>query len=123
MRAMILDAPRQPLHLTDLPIPPPGDGQVLLRVHACGICRTDLHIRDGELADPKLPLIPGHQIVGTITGRGPGATRLAEGERVGVPWLGGTAGTCTRCVAGHATICDTASSTGYQINGGYAEWA
>jgi propanol-preferring alcohol dehydrogenase len=123
MRTMILDAPGQPLRLADLPIPTPGDGQVLLRVHACGICRTDLHIRDGELPDPKLPLIPGHQIVGTITGRGPSATRFAAGQRVGVPWLGWTDGTCPHCLAGQENLCDNARFTGYQINGGYAEWA
>jgi propanol-preferring alcohol dehydrogenase len=123
MRAMLLDRPGQPLHLADLPIPTPGDGQVLLRVHACGICRTDLHILDGELSEPQLPLIPGHQIVGTITQRGPGATRFAEGQRVGVPWLGWTDGTCPYCLAGHENLCDNARFTGYQINGGYAEWA
>lgn len=123
MRAMILDAPHQPLRLVDLPIPTPGTGQVLLRVHACGICRTDLHVADGELPDPKLPLIPGHQIVGTIAATGPGAARFAVGRRVGVPWLGWTDGTCPHCLTGQENLCDAARFTGYQIDGGYAEYA
>ena len=123
MRAMILEAPHRPLRPADMPIPSPGDGQVLLRVHACGICRTDLHIADGELPDPKLPLVPGHQIVGTIVATGPGAGRFAIGRRVGVPWLGWTDGTCPHCRGGHENLCDQARFTGYQLDGGYAEYA
>lgn len=123
MRAMVLDAPRRPLRLADVPVPTPGAGQVLLRVRACGVCRTDLHVADGELPDPKLPLIPGHQIVGTVERAGPGATRFQPGRRVGVPWLGATDGTCPYCRAGRENLCDNARFTGYQIDGGYAEYA
>jgi propanol-preferring alcohol dehydrogenase len=121
MRAMVMRAPKQPLELTEMPMPEPGHGQVLLRVHACGICRTDLHILDGELAHPKLPLVPGHQIVGTVAATGAGATRFREGDRVGVPWLGWTDGTCPYCRSGRENLCDAARFTGYDINGGYAD--
>lgn len=122
MRAMILDAPNQPLRLVDLPIPVPGTGKVLLRVHACGVCRTDLHIMEGALPDPKLPLILGHEIVGSVVANGAGAGRFAPGVRVGVPWLGSTDGTCLYCRTGRENLCDHARFTGYQIDGGYAEY-
>jgi propanol-preferring alcohol dehydrogenase len=122
MRAMILDAARTPLRLAQAPDPAPGPGQVLIRVRACGVCRTDLHVVDGELAEPKLPLIPGHQIVGTVAAAGPGAARFAAGRRVGVPWLGWTCGRCDFCRAGRENLCDHARYTGYQMDGGFAEW-
>ncbi|HET8631888.1 MAG TPA: zinc-dependent alcohol dehydrogenase family protein [Thermomicrobiales bacterium] len=122
MRAMVLERQGQPLVERDLPVPTPGPGQVLLRVLACGVCRTDLHIRDGELPDPKLPLILGHQIVGAVERAGTGATRFAPGQRVGVPWLGWTDGTCPYCRAGRENLCDHARFTGYQLDGGYAEY-
>ena len=123
MRAMLLQSPRQPLQATEIAIPTPGRGQVLLRVHACAVCRTDLHVVDGELARPKLPLIPGHEIVGTVAACGPGSTRFATGDRVGVPWLGFTCGTCEFCRNGRENLCAQARFTGYQIDGGYAEHA
>ncbi len=120
MRAMVLESVGAPLRATELPLPEPGPGQVLLRVRACAVCRTDLHVVDGELPDPKLPLIPGHQIVGTVEGAGEGVERFAAGDRVGVPWLGYTDGTCRYCRAGRENLCDGARFTGYQIDGGYA---
>ena len=121
MRAMILDAPKQPLRAADLPIPTPGPEQVLLHVHACGVCRTDLHVVDGDLPEPKLPVIPGHQIVGTVAEAGEGATRFSQGDRVGVPWLGGSCGHCRYCTSGRENLCDESRYTGYQIDGGFAE--
>ena len=121
MFAMVLDAPGQPLRPADLPTPTPAPDQVLIRVRACGICRTDLHILDGELAHPKLPLIPGHQIVGIVEATGERATRHKVGDRVGVPWLGWTDGVCPYCRSGRENLCDHARFTGYEINGGYAE--
>ncbi len=121
MRAMVLDQARQPLRHAELPDPVPGPGQVLIRVHACGVCRTDLHILDGELAEPKLPLVPGHQIVGSVVGAGEGAERFAAGDRVGVPWLGWTDGECRYCRGGRENLCDRARFTGYDLDGGYAE--
>ncbi len=121
MRAMVLERAAEPLRLTELPDPVAGPGQVLIRVHACGVCRTDLHILDGELAEPKLPLVPGHQIVGTVVGAGEGAERFASGERVGVPWLGWTDGECRYCRSGRENLCDNARFSGYDIEGGYAE--
>jgi len=118
---MRLHAPRTALRLESLAIPTPGAGQVLIRVAACAVCRTDLHVVDGELTDPKLPLIPGHEIVGRVAGLGPGASRFRIGERVGVPWLGFTCGTCAYCRAGRENLCAEARFTGYQIDGGYAE--
>jgi alcohol dehydrogenase, propanol-preferring len=112
VRAMLLDAPGQPLRLAELPDPVGGDGQVLLRVRACGVCRTDLHIADGELAMPRTPVVLGHQIVGE---------RVDDGARVGVPWLGWTDGTCPYCRAGRENLCDHARFTGLDIDGGYAE--
>ncbi len=123
MRAMVLDSPGSPLHVAEVPIPEPGPAQVLLRVHACAVCRTDLHVVDGELPNPKLPLIPGHQIVGTVERVGERADRFAPGDRVGVPWLGHTDGTCRYCLTGQENLCDTARFTGYQIDGGYAGYA
>jgi propanol-preferring alcohol dehydrogenase len=123
MRAMVLERAGQPLRAADLPDPVPGPGQVLIAVHACGVCRTDLHILDGELAHPKLPLVPGHQIVGTVRGLGEGAARYAIGERVGVPWLGWTCGECSYCLGGRENLCDRARFTGYDLDGGYAELA
>jgi alcohol dehydrogenase, propanol-preferring len=112
MRAMVLDAPGRPLRLADLPDPEPTPGQAFLRVHACGICRTDIHVADGELPEPKLPLVLGHQIVGTD---------VHTGERLGVPWLGWTDGTCRYCTTGRENLCERARFTGYQLDGGYAE--
>jgi alcohol dehydrogenase, propanol-preferring len=123
MRAMILDAPHAPLRLDEAArMPQPGAGEVLIRVHACGVCRTDLHILDGELANPKLQLVPGHEIVGTVTAIGPGVERVDAGDRVGVPWLGWTCGTCVYCSSGRENLCERARFTGYQIDGGYAEY-
>jgi propanol-preferring alcohol dehydrogenase len=123
MRAMVLDRQREPLRLAELPEPVAGPGQVLLDVRACGVCRTDLHILDGDLAEPKLPLVPGHQIVGVVRGAGEGVERFAPGDRVGVPWLGWTDGECRYCRSGRENLCDNAEFTGYDIDGGYAEVA
>lgn len=123
MRAMVLESQRQPLRLAELPEPPPGPGQVQLEVRACGVCRTDLHILDGDLSEPKLPLVMGHQIVGVVRGAGEGAERFAPGERVGVPWLGWTDGECRYCRSGRENLCDRAKFTGYDLDGGYAEVA
>jgi propanol-preferring alcohol dehydrogenase len=122
MKAMILDAPRRPLRLADLPRPEPGPGQILVKVKACGVCRTDLHVVDGELAEPKLPIVPGHEIVGVVEQTGRGVEWFEPGERVGIPWLGYTCGRCRFCVAGRENLCDNARFTGYQIDGGYAEY-
>src|SRR5581483_5229238 len=123
MRAMLLDAAHSPLRFAEVPRPAPGPGQVLLRVRACGVCRTDLHVADGELPDPKLPLILGHEIVGTVVARGERVESLAEGAHVGVPWLGWTCGECSYCRSGRENLCVRARFTGYQIDGGYAEYA
>jgi propanol-preferring alcohol dehydrogenase len=123
MRAMLLDAPRRPLRAADLPRPEPGPGQVLLSVRACGVCRTDLHVADGDLPNPKLPLILGHEIVGTVAALGPGVAGMRVGTRVGVPWLGWTCGECAFCLAGRENLCERARFTGYQLDGGYAEFA
>jgi propanol-preferring alcohol dehydrogenase len=123
MRAMVLEAQRQPLRLAELPEPEPAAGQVQLDVRACGVCRTDLHILDGELTEPKLPLVPGHQIVGVVRAVGEGVERFAPGERVGVPWLGWTDGECRYCRGGRENLCDRARFTGYDLDGGYAEVA
>lgn len=120
---MVLERQREPLRPAELPDPEPARGQVLIRVHACGVCRTDLHIVDGELERPKLPLVPGHQIVGTVLRSGEGAERFAAGQRVGVPWLGWTDGNCRYCCSGRENLCDNARFTGYDIDGGYAELA
>jgi propanol-preferring alcohol dehydrogenase len=118
MRAMVLERQREPLRLAELAEPEPEPGQVLLEVAACGICRTDLHIVDGELTEPKLPLVPGHQIVARVAR---GGERFVPGQRVGVPWLGWTDGTCRYCRSGRENLCDGARFTGYDIDGGYAE--
>jgi propanol-preferring alcohol dehydrogenase len=118
MRAMVLERATEPLRLVDMPEPEPSRGQLALEVQACAICRTDLHIIDGELSEPKLPIVPGHQIVGRVTG---GGQRFAAGQRVGVPWLGWTDGDCRYCRSGRENLCDRARFTGYDIDGGYAE--
>jgi propanol-preferring alcohol dehydrogenase len=123
MRAMVLERAGEPLVEQELPDPEPGDGQVLLEVAACGVCRTDLHIVDGELTEPKLPLVIGHQIVGRVVGSGGGAERFSKGERVGVPWLGWVDGTCRYCRSGRENLCENAKFTGYDLDGGYAELA
>jgi propanol-preferring alcohol dehydrogenase len=123
MRAMVFAGAGEPLRPVQLPDPAPGPGQLLIAVSACGVCRTDLHILDGELSEPKLPLVPGHQIVGTVVGRGEGAERFDEGDRVGVPWLGWTCGECRYCLSGRENLCDRARFTGYDLDGGYAELA
>ena len=120
MHAMLLDAARQPLRIAELPLPEPGPQQLRLRVTACGVCRTDLHIVDGELTDPKLPLVLGHEIVGRVEALGAEVEGFAIGDRVGVPWLGFTDGTCPYCRTGRENLCDHARFTGYQIDGGYA---
>src|SRR5205809_3174533 len=122
MRAMVLEKPRQPLVLRDVPKPNPEPGQLLVRVSACAVCRTDLHIVDGELPDPKLRLIPGHQIVGRVEAVGTGAEKFSIGERVGIPWLGWTDGECFYCRSNRENLCDRARLTGYTIDGGYAEF-
>jgi propanol-preferring alcohol dehydrogenase len=121
MRAMMLERPGEPLLLKEVPAPIPGAGQVRLKVHVCGVCRTDLHLIDGELPDPKLPVIPGHQIVGIVVETGPGVTMHRVGDRVGVPWLGWTCGECRYCRGGQENLCDYARFTGYTLDGGYAE--
>ncbi|OUL23816.1 zinc-dependent alcohol dehydrogenase family protein [Nostoc sp. 106C] len=122
MRAMLLEAPHQPLRLADLPVPQPNPEQVLIRIHACAVCRTDLHIVDGELTHPKLPLVPGHQIVGTIEAIGDRVQQFTIGQRVGVPWLGHTCDRCRYCLSGRENLCDYAEFTGYNLDGGYAEY-
>ncbi|HUU66539.1 MAG TPA: zinc-dependent alcohol dehydrogenase family protein [Methyloceanibacter sp.] len=120
MQAMVLEATGTPLKAAELPVPRPGPDQILLKVLACGVCRTDLHIVDGELTQPKLPLVLGHEIVGRVEALGPGVEGFAIGERVGVPWLGFTDGTCPYCREGRENLCDDPRFTGYQIDGGYA---
>ncbi|BAU05768.1 zinc-dependent alcohol dehydrogenase family protein [Fischerella sp. NIES-3754] len=122
MRAMLLEAPRQPLRLVNLPVPKPHTEQVLIRIHACAVCRTDLHIVDGELTHPKLPLIPGHQIVGIVEALGERVEKFHVGDRVGVPWLGYTCDRCRYCVSGRENLCNYAEFTGYNLDGGYAEY-
>ena len=122
MRAMVLDAWRQPLQSTTVAVPTPGPDQVLIQVSACAVCRTDLHVMDGELTEPKLPLILGHEIVGRVTALGTNVIRFAIGDRVGVPWLGWTCGECLFCRTGRENLCAEARFTGYQIDGGYAEY-
>jgi propanol-preferring alcohol dehydrogenase len=121
MRAIVLQMPGRPLRLADLRDPEPGPGQVLVRVRACGVCRTDLHIVDGELPDPKLPLVPGHQVVAEVVANGPGSNRFQPGERVGIAWLGWACGVCEFCREGHENLCPNARFTGYHVDGGYAE--
>jgi propanol-preferring alcohol dehydrogenase len=121
MRAMVLNAPQEPLRMAARAPPAPGPGQLLLAVRTCGVCRTDLHLVDGELPDPKLPVIPGHEIVGEVIARGEGVTEHALGARVGVPWLGSTCGRCAFCTTGRENLCADARFTGYQLDGGYAD--
>lgn len=122
MKAMLLDTAGGPLRLAELPLPVPGEGQLLLKVSACGVCRTDLHVVDGELSHPALPLIPGHEIVGVVVEKGARADRFSIGKRVGVPWLGHTCGHCHYCASDRENLCDQARFTGYTLNGGYAEY-
>jgi alcohol dehydrogenase, propanol-preferring len=122
MRAMVLEAPGSALRLVELPQPEYGADDILLRVSACGVCRTDLHILEGELPVPKLPLIPGHEIVGTVIAKGERVTQFAIGQRLGVPWLGHTCGQCRYCTSERENLCDDARFTGYTLNGGYAEY-
>src|SRR3974390_2858363 len=112
MRAMVLPNQREALRESEVQLPKPHSGQVLIKINACAVCRTDLHVVDGELPNPKLPLIPGHQIVG----------RTEDGRRLGVPWLGGTGGVCRYCPSGRENLCEAARFTGYDLDGGYAEW-
>ena len=121
MRAMVLERPGEELAEKDLPEPEPAPGEVLVRVLACGVCRTDLHVVDGDLTEPKLPLIPGHQIVGEVVEAGDEAEGLVPGERVGIPWLGWTCGECRFCTSGRENLCLSARFTGYTLDGGYAE--
>ncbi len=123
MRAMRLHRPGDGLRADDMPVPEPAAGQVLVRVLACAVCRTDLHVIDGELPNPKLPLVPGHEIVGVVVVRGPGAERFEAGERIGIPWLGRTCGGCEYCLRGAENLCDSPLFTGYTVDGGYAEYA
>ena len=123
MRVMIFEKPGKDLSLREMDLPEPGAEQVLLRVHACAVCRTDLHVIDGELNDPKIPLIPGHEIVGTVAAVGAAVTRFKVGDRLGVPWLGWTCGECSFCREGQENLCDRAKFTGYTLDGGYAEYA
>jgi propanol-preferring alcohol dehydrogenase len=123
MQAMVFEQPGAPLALRTLPVPRPAAGQVLVEVRACGVCRTDLHVVDGELAHPKRPLVPGHEIVGIVAALGSGVDGLAIGSRVGVPWLGFTCGRCRWCTSGHENLCPDARFTGYTLDGGYAEFA
>ncbi|MGA8541977.1 MAG: zinc-dependent alcohol dehydrogenase family protein [Thermoplasmata archaeon] len=122
MRAMVLRAVKTPLEEMDLTTPAPGNGQVQIRVRACGVCRTDLHVVDGELPRPKLPLVPGHEIIGLVSALGSESTRFHIGDRVGVPWLGWTCGECVYCRTGRENLCDRARFTGYDLDGGYAEY-
>ncbi len=121
--AMILEQPGRPLRAADIVRPEPGSGQLLLAVRACGVCRTDLHVVDGELSAPRLPLIPGHEVVGEVIATGDGVVGFAPGDRVGVPWLGYTCGRCRFCQSGRENLCEQARFTGYTLNGGYAEYA
>lgn len=122
MKAMVLDSANSPLRMAELPIPVPKENEVLLKVHACGVCRTDLHVLDGELANPKYPLILGHEIVGSVVDKGQKVEQFTIGQRVGVPWLGHTCGQCRYCRTNHENLCDNALFTGYTLNGGYAEY-
>ena len=122
MHAMMLESQKQPLVLKVVPVPKPASSQVLIKIIACGVCRTDLHIVDGELTQPKLPLIPGHEIVGTVVQAGEEVHRLKEGDLVGVPWLGYTCGSCKYCLRGKENLCENAGFTGYTIDGGYAKY-
>src|SRR6266540_2308292 len=123
MRAMVLEQPRRPLVMRERQVPEPGSGEVLVEISACGVCRTDLHVVDGELPNPKLPIVPGHEIVGRIAALGQGVGDPAGGARVGVPWLGSTCGVCPYCRSGRENLCDRPLFTGYTRDGGYATHA
>lgn len=122
MKAMLLDSANGPLRLAEVPIPVPKENEVLLKVHACGVCRTDLHVVDGELSNPKYPLILGHEIVGIVVDKGQKVERFTIDQRLGVPWLGHTCGHCRYCTSNHENLCDSALFTGYTLDGGYAEY-
>ncbi len=122
MQAMVLETPGKPLVLKEVPVPEPAENQVLIKVHACGVCRTDLHIIDGELTNPKLPLIIGHEIVGSVVSSGKNVREFLIGDKVGVPWLGYTCGKCKYCLRGEENLCENAKFTGYTIDGGYAQY-
>jgi propanol-preferring alcohol dehydrogenase len=122
MTAMVFETPGRPLRAVTRPVPAPGPGEILVRIHACGVCRTDLHVIDGDLPDPRLPIVPGHEIVGTVSVLGAKVERFTVGDRVGVPWLGHTCGVCRYCRGGQENLCDKAMFTGYQIDGGYADY-
>jgi alcohol dehydrogenase, propanol-preferring len=122
MKAMVLEAGARRLREVELPVPRPGPEEVLIRVRTCGVCRTDLHIVDGELPDPRLPLVPGHEIVGTVAGVGERVARFSVGDRVGVPWLGYSCGCCRFCLSDQENLCNNALFTGYTLDGGYAEY-
>jgi propanol-preferring alcohol dehydrogenase len=122
MRAMVMEKQGEPLKLKQVPVPQPGPEQMLVKVHACGVCRTDLHIVDGDLTEPKLPLILGHEIVGGVVKKGQNVEKFAIGDRIGVPWLGYTDGTCKYCQRGQENLCDNPKFTGYTLDGGYAEY-
>ncbi|HUB66327.1 MAG TPA: zinc-dependent alcohol dehydrogenase family protein [Candidatus Methylacidiphilales bacterium] len=122
MQAMVLESAHAPLRKTCLPLPKLGNGQILVRVCACAVCRTDLHVVDGELTRPKLPLVPGHEVVGRVVETGPGTERFKPGTRVGIPWLGWTCGQCRYCRSGRENLCEKAKFTGYTLDGGYAEY-
>src|SRR5215213_5783406 len=123
MHTMVLDAMGKPLRAADIRTPRPGATQVLITVRACGVCRTDLHVVDGELPEPKLPLVPGHQVAGEVVAAGGEVEGFAPGDRVGVPWLGWTCGECRYCRSGRENLCERGRFTGYQLDGGYAEYA
>ncbi len=123
MHAMVLAAAGRPLEACELPLREPAAGELLVKVRACGVCRTDLHVVDGELREPKLPLVPGHEIIGTVAALGRGVDRFRIGERIGIPWLGSTCGVCEFCRSGRENLCEQARFTGYQIDGGYAGYA
>lgn len=120
--AMVLSAPGLPLEWTELPLPLPARGELLIRVKTCGVCRTDLHIADGELPDPKLPLIPGHEVIGIVAANGSASSRFQTGDLIGIPWLGSSCGTCSFCRSGRENLCGSASFTGYTRDGGYATY-
>ncbi len=121
-RKMVLHQVGQPLRLEEASLPVPGDGQILIKVAACAVCRTDLHVVDGDLTSPKLPLVPGHEVIGRVHAVGPDVEDLRVGDRVGVPWLGHTCGTCRFCLGGQENLCADAKFTGYTIDGGFAEY-
>ena len=120
MHAMVLDQPRTPLVMRERALPSPGAGEILIAMTACGVCRTDLHVVDGELPHPKLPVVPGHEIVGRVSGLGGGVSGFAKGDRVGVPWLGATCGVCPYCRSERENLCDRPVFTGYTRDGGFA---